>query len=133
MSVAIQSVDELLRLDAPALRPQAIAFDGTLLWLGSIETERLYAVAPNDWTVREESAVPGKPWGATAAGDQLFVILGQTEEDHRTIFRYVPGHGLRTSRARSGLSATSASKRSRSAFAASMALASRASSNSAVA
>lgn len=97
MSVAIQTVDELLRLDAPCLRPQAIAFDGTLLWLGSIETERLYAVAPNDWTVREESAVAGKPWGATAAGDELFVILGQTDEDHRTIFRYVPGHGIRTS------------------------------------
>jgi hypothetical protein len=41
--------------------------------------------------------VPGKPWGMTAAGDELCVILGQTEEDHRTIYRAVPGHGVRTS------------------------------------
>ena len=96
MSVTIQTVDELLRLDAPAPRPQAIAFDGALLWLGSIETERFYAVAPSDWTVRDESALPGKPWGATVAGDDLLVILGQTAKDHRTIYRYVSGHGIHT-------------------------------------
>jgi hypothetical protein len=93
----MDEVVELLRVDAPTLRPQAIAFDGTNLWLGSIETERLYAVATNTWTVTDEIPVPGKPWGMTIAGDELRVLLGQTEEDHRTIFRVVPGHGVKTS------------------------------------
>jgi hypothetical protein len=95
----IDEVVELLRINAPTLRPQAIAFDGTSLWIGSIETERLYALAPNTWTVTDEIPVPGKPWGMTVAGDELRVLLGQTEEDHRTIYRVVPGHGLRNSSA----------------------------------
>lgn len=90
----MNEITELLRLTSPTLRPQAIAFDGTRLWLGSIETNRLYALTTADWTVREEVAVPGKPWGMTAVGDELRVILGQTEEDHRTIFRVVPGHDV---------------------------------------
>ena len=94
---APDQIVELLRLNAPTLRPQAIAFDGASLWLGSIETDRLYAVAPNTWAVTEEMSVPGKPWGLTVAGDELRVLLGQTDEDHRTIFRAIPGHGLRNS------------------------------------
>src|SRR6202451_1571721 len=96
---ALQDIVELMRVDAPTLRPQAIAFDGTSLWIGSIETERLYAVAPQTWTVSDEINVPGKPWGMTVAGDELLVLLGQTDEDHRTIYRVIPGHGLRNSSA----------------------------------
>jgi len=59
---ALQEIVELRRIDSPTLRPQAIAFDGTNLWLGSIETERLYAIAPQTWTVTDEMSVSGKPW-----------------------------------------------------------------------
>jgi outer membrane protein assembly factor BamB len=89
------AIVELLRINAPTLRPQAIAFDGNYLWLGSIATNKLYALDPNTWTVHEEMSVPGKPYGMTVAGDELRVLLSQTEEDHRTIFRAIPGHGLR--------------------------------------
>lgn len=92
----MDEIEELLRLDSPTLRPQAIAFDGALLWLGSVATERLYAVDPHDWTLRDEFPVPGKPWGMTFAGDDLRVILGQTDEDHRTIYRVTPGRGVHT-------------------------------------
>ena len=80
---------------SPAPRPQSLAFDGESLWMGSIETCRLYALDPTHWTVREEAAVPGKPWGMTAMGDELRVICGEGEEDHRTIRRFVPGHGFK--------------------------------------
>jgi len=93
----MEDIVEVLRVDAPTLRPQAIAFDGARLWIGSLETERLYALRPNTWMVTEEITVPGKPWGMTVVGDELRVILGQTADDHRTIFRVVPGHGLRNS------------------------------------
>lgn len=63
--------------------------------MGSIETCRLYAIDPQHWTVRDEADVPGKPWGAASVGDELRVICGETEEDHRTIRRFVPGHGFK--------------------------------------
>lgn len=96
---ALQEIVELRRIDAPTLRPQAIAFDGTYLWIGSIETQRLYAILPNTWNVVEEMAVPGKPWGMTVAGDELRVLLGQGSDDNRFIFRAVPGHGVKQSSA----------------------------------
>jgi hypothetical protein len=91
----VDPITELLRLDAPCPKPQALAFDGTVLWIGSIVTERLYAVDPQRWSVREEMALPGKPWGMTVAGDELWVVCGETSEDHRIIRRVIPGHGAR--------------------------------------
>ena len=95
----MNDIVELLRLDAPAPRPQAIAFDGTQVWIGSIATDRLYALDPNDWTVRDEMMLAGKPWGMTVAGDELCLILGESDDDHRTIYRAMSGRGVRTSSA----------------------------------
>jgi hypothetical protein len=93
----MKNVEELLRLPSPAPRPQALAFDGEYLWMGSLETERLYSIEPKAWTVREEAAAPGRPYGATVVGDELRVLLGESEEDHRLIKRFIPGHGFRSS------------------------------------
>ena len=92
----MQNVSESLRLPSPAPRPQALAFDGEKLWMGSIETDRLYAINPLQWTVIEEDNVPGKPWGMTVLGDELRVVCGVGEEDDRVIKRFVPGHGFKT-------------------------------------
>jgi hypothetical protein len=92
----MNAISELMRLDAPCPKPQAIAFDGTLLWLGSVSTQRLYGVDPQHWTVRDEIALPGKPWGMTVTGDELRVICGETTADHRIIHRVIPGHGVQS-------------------------------------
>jgi hypothetical protein len=92
----VQDVKESLRLPSPAPRPQSIAFDGEKLWMGSIETSRVYALDPHQWTVLEEMPAPGKPWGMTVVGDELRVICGETAEDNRIVRRYVPGHGFKT-------------------------------------
>lgn len=92
----MHDVTEILRAPSPAPRPQSLAFDGEYLWMGSIETQRLYAIDPTHWTVRHEAAAPGKPWGMTAVGDELRVLCGETQEDHRRIRRFVPGHGFKT-------------------------------------
>jgi hypothetical protein len=89
----MNSITELLRLDSPTPSPAAIAFDGELLWIGSTQTDRLYAVAPSDWTVHEEFAMPGSPFGMTVTGDALRVILGQGPDSDRTIFRVEPESG----------------------------------------
>jgi sugar lactone lactonase YvrE len=92
----VNDVTEALRLPSPAPRPQALAFDGDKLWMGSIETDRIYAINPRQWTLIEEDKVPGKPWGMTVVGDELRVICGIGEEDDRVIKRFVPGHGFKS-------------------------------------
>ncbi len=91
----MHDVTETLRLPSPAPRPQSIAFDGELLWMGSIETSRLYAIDPRQWTIVEEQRAPGKPWGMTVVGDELRVICGEGEDDNRIIRRFAPGHGFK--------------------------------------
>jgi hypothetical protein len=91
----MQDVTETMRLPSPAPRPQSIAFDGEKLWMGSIETNRLYAIDPHHWTVSEEDRAPGKPWGITVVGDELRVICGEGDDDARVIRRFVPGHGFK--------------------------------------
>jgi hypothetical protein len=93
---SMHNVVELLRLPSPAPRPQSLAFDGSLLWMGSRETRRIYALDPNTWAVRDEAAAPGTPWGMTVVGDELRVLCGETDEDHRIIRRFVPAHGFKT-------------------------------------
>jgi hypothetical protein len=74
-----------------------LAFDGDKLWMGSIETSRLYAIDPQHWTVSEEdNSAPGLPWGMTVVGDELRVICGEGEDDDRVIRRFVPGHGFKS-------------------------------------
>jgi len=92
----MENVEEVLRLPSPAPAPQSLAFDGTTLWMGSRETRRIYAIDPRTWTVREEAAAPGIPWGMTVVGDELRVLCGEGEDDTRVIRRFVPGHGFKT-------------------------------------
>ncbi len=90
----MNDITELSRLASPAPRPQALAWDGSTLWMGSLITQRLYAIDPATWTVKWDTAAPGKPWGMTFAGAELRVVSGETEEDHRIIRRCVPWHGF---------------------------------------
>jgi hypothetical protein len=92
----VHDVTEALRLPSPAPRPQALAFDGDKLWMGSVATDRLYAINPRQWTVIEEDNVPGKPWGMTVVGDELRVVCGIGADDDRVIRRFVPGHGFKS-------------------------------------
>ncbi len=92
----MRSIDESLRLASPAPKPQSLAFDGQRLWMGSRETRHLYALDPATWTVAESTAAPGTPWGMTVVGDELRVLCGETDDDHRIIRRFIPGHGFKT-------------------------------------
>lgn len=90
----MNDIREVHRMPSPAPRPQALAFDGTTLWMGSVETDRLYAIDPTHWTARDEAVAPGKPWGMTVVGDELRVLYGEGPNDDRFIARYVAGHGF---------------------------------------
>jgi hypothetical protein len=90
----VENVNELLRLPSPAPRPQSLAFDGELLWLGSLETRRIYSIDPATWSAHDETEAPGLPWGMTVAGDELFVIYGVGSDDDRLVQPYIPGRGF---------------------------------------
>jgi len=92
--MSLPQIQELRRLPSPAPKPQALAFDGTTLWMGSRETHRLYAIDPNQWTARDEAQAPGVPYGLTVAGDELRVLCGEGADDNRRIRRFIPGHGF---------------------------------------
>jgi hypothetical protein len=93
----VEAIEELLRLPSPAPKPQSLAFDGTCLWMGSRETHRIYAIDPRTWSAHEETKAPGVPYGMTVVGDELRVLCGETPDDHRIIFRFIPGHGFKRS------------------------------------
>ena len=87
----MNSIIELSRRKAPAPRPQALAFDGAHLWIGSLATRRIYQVDPSGWEVVSEVAVKGMPWGLVHVGDSFRLIRGETEEDHRFIRAFSAG------------------------------------------
>ncbi len=95
METILETIEEVARRPSPAPRPNALAFDGEVLWMGSLETQRLYAIDPRTWTVREEAQAPGKPYGAVSVGDELRVVCSETAEDNRVIRKFVPGHGFK--------------------------------------
>lgn len=86
-----------MRVPSPAPAPQALAFDGETLWMGSWETQRVYGIAPQRFTVFEEANAPGRPVGMVSVGGELRVVCSEGGDDHRVIRRYIPGHGFKMS------------------------------------
>jgi hypothetical protein len=91
----MKTITEVTRMLSPAPRPQALACDGTTLWMGSIDTCRMYEIDATHWTVRSETPASGKPWGTTVLGDELRVVCGEGDEDTRMIRKFIPGHGFK--------------------------------------
>ncbi len=92
-SANLSPITELSRRPAPLVTPQALAWHGGALWIGSREQRRLCGLDPHAWTAFEEGAAPGIPWGAVSTGDALCVVSGEGADDDRHLRRYVPGRG----------------------------------------
>jgi len=98
MSATLPTIDEVQRLSSPCPAPIGIAYDGTYLWLGSVETDRIYAVDTMHGSVSEEWPAGGTPYGMCALGDELRVVVGEPVDDDRELARVVPGHGFKNHR-----------------------------------
>jgi hypothetical protein len=96
VNVTSSPIEELVRLPSPCPAPLGIVSDGQQLWIGSVETDRVYAVDPHRGTIAEEWAAPGTPYGMTMMGDELRVVVGDAKDDERSIARLVVGHGFKT-------------------------------------
>jgi outer membrane protein assembly factor BamB len=95
MVSSVEELAEIVRIPSPAPAPQALAFDGASLWVGSWETNRVHCIDAHQGNVLEEALAPGKPVGATVVGDEIFFVVAE-EGDARFIRRFVPGHGFKT-------------------------------------
>ncbi len=88
MRSTLPTINDFARVPAPAPAPIGIAYDGARFWIGSVETDRLYAVDPHSGAVTGEWDVPGTPYGLAASGGELRVVIGDAESDDRSIARF---------------------------------------------
>ena len=95
----LRTITQRRRFPSPAQTPQALAWDGThtLLWMGSRNLRRIYAIDPKKWTVLEEREAPGIPWAAVATNGTLRFTIGEGSDDDRYIHRFIPDEGFSAS------------------------------------
>jgi hypothetical protein len=94
MTRELPSISERQRRPSPATTPQALAWDGKQLWMGSRDLHRVYAIDPEKWSVLEEREAPGIPWAAVSTNGTLRFTIGQGPDDDRYVHRYTPGAGF---------------------------------------
>jgi hypothetical protein len=98
MNSTLSDIEECLRIPAPCPAPLGLACDGTDLWIGSNETNRIYGLKAQQGTVFEEVIAPGRPFGITVTGDALRVVVSEGSSDDRYIRRYIMGKDFKSER-----------------------------------
>jgi sugar lactone lactonase YvrE len=77
----MHSVKELQRHPSPGPRPQPLAFYDGHLWMGSWDTDKVYAIDPQTWSVAHEFAAPGRPYGLAAFEKSLYAVIALDDDD----------------------------------------------------
>jgi hypothetical protein len=90
----LSAIIERGRFPSPAAAPQALAWNGDKLWMGSRDLRRIYAIDPKEWEVLEEKEPPGIPWAAVATNGTLCFTIGEGPNDDRYIRRFAPAIGF---------------------------------------
>jgi hypothetical protein len=99
MNQTLSTIEELLRIPSPCPSAMGLACDGTDIWIGSFETNRIYGLNAQQGRVFEETVAPGRPFGLTVTGDALRVVVGEDEDD-RYIRRYIMGKDFKSEKIR---------------------------------
>ena len=92
----LPTILEHRRLPSPAVAPQALAWDGKrgVLWMGSRDLRRVYAIDPAEWKVTEDIEAPGIPWAAVSTNGSIRFTIGEGTNDDRYIRSFVPDTGF---------------------------------------
>src|SRR5436305_13651831 len=90
----LSTIIERGRFPSPAAAPQALAWSGGKLWMGSRDLRRIYAIDSTEWKGLEEKDPPGFPWAAVATNGSLCFTIGEDPNDDRYIRRFVPKAGF---------------------------------------
>jgi hypothetical protein len=93
-NLRLPTIIERGRFPSPAPAPQALAWDGDKLWMGSRDLRRIYAIDPNKWEVLDEKEPPGIPWAGVATNGTLRFTIGEGPNDDRYIRRFAPEIGF---------------------------------------
>jgi hypothetical protein len=93
-NLKLPTIIERGRFPSPAPAPQALAWDGNKLWMGSRDVRRIYAIDPKEWKVLDEKEPPGIPWAAVGTNGTLCFTIGEGPNDDRYIRRFVPDVGF---------------------------------------
>lgn len=95
-NMKLPSIAERTRFRSPAVTPQALAWDKkrNVLWMGSRDLRRIYAIDKKGWTVREEKEAPGIPWAAVAVNGSIRFTIGEGPDDDRYVYRYTADAGF---------------------------------------
>src|SRR5438105_4097762 len=89
-------IHEQRRFPSPAVTPQALALEArrALLWMGSRDLRRIYAIDLADWKVVQETEAPGIPWAAVATNGTIRFTIGEDMNDDRYIRSFVRNTGF---------------------------------------
>src|SRR5207244_4143776 len=90
----LPTITEPRRFSSPAVTPQALAWHGDALWMGSRDLRRVYGIDVQKGSVFQESEAPGIPWAAVSSGKDLRFTIGEGADDDRYLRRYVLGSGF---------------------------------------
>jgi hypothetical protein len=90
----LPTIIERGRYPSPAPAPQALAWQGDKLWMGSRDLRRIYVIGPKKWEVLQEKEPPGIPWAAVATNGTLRFTIGEGPNDDRYIRRFAPETGF---------------------------------------
>jgi hypothetical protein len=90
----LPAIIERGRFPSPAPAPQALAWDGNKLWMGSRDLRQIYVIDPKNWKVLDKKEPPGIPWAAVATNGTLRFTIGEGPNDDRYIRRFVPDVGF---------------------------------------
>src|SRR6266513_3716280 len=89
-------IHEQRRFPSPAVPPQALAWEArrALLWMGSRDLRRMYAIDPADWKVVQETEATGIPWAAMATNGIIRFTIGKGANDDRYMHSFAPNTGF---------------------------------------
>lgn len=93
LSTHMQTTEKLQRRPSPATHPHPLTYLKGTLWMASRDTDRVYAIDPLSWNVRQDIEAPGKPYGIVAVGDELRVVIAHGDDD-RYLYRLTPDRGF---------------------------------------
>src|SRR5215469_15809582 len=91
---------ELVRYESPVQGPQGLAWDGSLLWVTSAANGHVYAIDPQEWSIRNEFVPPHESMGITRMRSDFRVVLAPSidaedwESDHRFVYSFSPEAGF---------------------------------------
>jgi hypothetical protein len=90
----LPTIKELKRFPAPAVTPQALAWDGKQMWMSSRDLGFLYKIDIARSKILDEIDPPGVVWAAVATNGAMHVTIGKGLNDDRYVYRYDSKNGF---------------------------------------